>query len=249
MAPYGPTDPQSPLFQVPWMAVYGNHDFGADDPYAFCPHVQPQGWVNGQAYSGKQLNKDRNPGRPDSTRPFWMPDYNYHYEIPDASLEVIMVDTNGKMDPNIIAGNPQARGIADNLCGGRPVSDAFLKKVAKAGDDLVVWRAQKSTASTVLIIQHYPGMCPRALFENALPAWRRGKVRVICAYGHVHDQRCDVKGPQGQCMEVLSGGGGGCCGPQVNLAGFTAVYLDDQGGAYVDVESPQVRMFKDSCAW
>ena len=64
-------------------------------------------------------------------------------------------------------------------------------------------------------------------------------------------------------MDVLSGGGGGCCGPmvwdlshrhsianrscsnargEVNLAGFTAVYLDDQGGASVDVESPQARV-------
>ena len=29
---------------------------------------------------------------------------------------------------------------------------------------------------------------------------------------------------------------------EVNLAGFTAVYLDDQGGASVDVESPQARV-------
>lgn len=49
---------------------------------------------------------------------------------------------------------------------------------------------------------------------------------------------------------------------QVNLAGFTAVHLDDQGGAWVDVDSAaagnpaslksserEVRMEKDSCSW
>jgi len=246
--PYGTNNPMSPLYQVPWMAVYGNHDFGEHDPYAICPHVYPMGLINKQAYSGKQLNQDRNPSRPDSTKSFWMPDYNYHYEIPEADLEVIAVDTNGKMDPNLIAGDAKARGVTDNLCGGQSVSQSFLKAVAQAGDELVVERAKKGTASTVLIIQHYPGLCPRALFENALTPQRRAKVRLICAYGHVHSQRCDVE-INGQCMDVLSGGGGGCCGPMVNLAGFTAVYLDDQGGASVDVESPQVRLAKDTCKW
>lgn len=246
--PYGPNNVTSALYQVPWLAVYGNHDFGEHDPYAICPHVYPIGLINKQAYSGNQLNQDRNPNRPDSTKSFWMPDYNYHYEIPEADLEVIAVDTNGKMDPNLIAGNAKARGIADDVCGGRSVTESFLKAVAKAGDDLVVERAKKSTASTVLIIQHYPGLCPRALFENALTPERRAKVRLICAYGHVHSQRCDVK-INGQCMDVLSGGGGGCCGPMVNLAGFTAVHLDDMGGAHVDVESPEVRVAKDTCKW
>ncbi|CAK9062334.1 unnamed protein product [Durusdinium trenchii] len=246
--PYGPNDPNSPLFQIPWLAIYGNHDFGEHDPYAFCPHVFPNTFVGSQAYSGSQLNKERNPKRPDSTRSFWMPDYNYHYEIPEANVEVIALDTNAKIDPNQIAGNAKARGLADALCGGRDVSQNFLEALAKAGEALVLERAKLSTATTILMIQHYPGWCPRALFENALPPERRGKVRLICAYGHVHDQKCVVKGPQG-CMDVLSGGGGGCCGPKVNLAGFTAVHLDDAGGAWVDVESPAVRMEKDTCSW
>ena len=54
--------------------------------------------------------------------------------------------------------------------------------------------------------------------------------------------------------------------PKVNLAGFTAVHLDDMGGAHVDVESPEVggddqdgmgkcegvqklRMIMDICGW
>ena len=30
----------------------------------------------------------------------------------------------------------------------------------------------------MLVIQHYPGLCPRAVFENALPLERRGKAPI-----------------------------------------------------------------------
>eukprot|EP00913_Durusdinium_trenchii_P010282 g9643.t1 len=90
-------------------------------------------------------------------------------------FQVIALDTNAKIDPNQIAGNAKARGLADALCGGRDVSQNFLEALAKAGEALVLERAKLSTATTILMIQHYPGWCPRALFENALPPERRGK--------------------------------------------------------------------------
>ena len=31
---------------------------------------------------------------------YWLPDFNYHYELPDANLEVIVADTNGKVKPD-----------------------------------------------------------------------------------------------------------------------------------------------------
>ena len=40
--------------------------------------------------------------------------------------------------------------------------------------------------------------------------------------------------------------------PYFSFFSFHPAYFvpfSDSGGAYVDVESPQVRMFKDSCAW
>ncbi|CAE7409364.1 hypothetical protein AK812_SmicGene25001 [Symbiodinium microadriaticum] len=75
-------------------------------------------------------------------------------------------------------------------------------------------------------------------------------VKVICAYGHVHDQNCDVRDENGLCIEILSGGGGGCCGAEVNQAGFSVVHLDDSGGvASVDVESPKVLVPLHSCIW
>ncbi|CAE7945115.1 PAP3, partial [Symbiodinium sp. KB8] len=88
---YGPNDPGSPLYQVPWLSVLGNHDLGNDDPYAACADQMqaPLATVNGQRYGCEQFNADKNPNRPGNTKLYWLPDYNYHYEIPEADLEVI----------------------------------------------------------------------------------------------------------------------------------------------------------------
>ena len=232
------------------MLRYGNHDFGNSDPHAFCPHLFPRRIRHGQPYSSHQLNQDKFPDRPNFTEKYWLPDYNYHYELPDADLEVIAVDTNGRVEPGVIGGDKGGREKADEKCGGQATSQAFLVKLAESGEELVKERAMKSTAGTVLLLQHYPGHCPRGIFEGALPASRKGKVKVLCAYGHDHNQKCDKKDENGLFIDVLSGGGGGCCGPMVNLAGFTAVHLDDASGVKsVDVESSSVRLAANSCKW
>ncbi|CAE7779504.1 PAP7 [Symbiodinium sp. CCMP2456] len=254
--PYGTQDPNSPVYQVPWLSVYGNHDYGNHDPYAFCPHKDESAQrtvINGQAYASHQLNLDKNPSRPWGTEMYWLPDYNYHYAIPSdahADVEVIAVDTSARLSPEDVGGNPRGRASADALCGGRSVAQNFLNKTYEAGRRLVIERAKKNKAGTVLIIQHYPHFCPRDLFEDSLPASRKGKVKVLCAYGHVHDQKCDKKDESGMCLDILSGGGGGCCAPLINRAGFAAVHLDSGSGvAAVDVESPEVRLPAGSCAW
>lgn len=247
--PYGVHDPSSPLYQIPWLSLYGNHDFGNNDPHAFCPHLYPRKILHGQPYSSHQLNRDKFPDRPHFTEKYWLPDYNYHYELPAADLEVIVVDTNGKVTPDIIGGDQGGRNKADANCSGQAISQDFLEKIAQSGEDLVIERAKQNTAGTILLLQHYPGKCPRETFENALPASRKEKVKVLCAYGHEHTQGCEKKDKSGMCIDILTGGGGGCCGPIVDLAGFTAVHLDSGFGASVDVESSSVRLPAGSCKW
>jgi len=226
---YGTNDAGSPLHNVPWMSVMGNHDYGNNDPYAACPMARPISHVQGQPYGCKQFNSDKNPSRPASAAKYWLPDYNYHYTIPEADLEVIALDTNAHFMGSL-GGDPQGSQAAMDLCGGRNAVSAFLQDVAQAGSRLLIERAQQGTAKTVLIIQHYPGACGKDLFVSNLPASRQGQVEVICAYGHVHEQACDGNSATGQCNMILAGGGGGCCEPVITQAGFTAVGLTDGGG-------------------
>jgi len=133
-----------------------------------------------------------------------------------------------------------------NNCGGQSNTQWFLDKLKQSGEDLLRCRAQIGTASTVVVIQHYPGSgkTVKAAFDENVPANR--SVGSISAYGHAHQQHCDGRNGEGQCDMILTGGGGGCCSGDI-VAGFTAVHLTDDGGFTSDVESDAVRVY--GCAW
>lgn len=116
-----------------------------------------------------------------------------------------MVDTNGKVTPDIIGGDQGGRNKADANCSGQAISQDFLEKIAQSGEDLVIERAKQNTAGTILLLQHYPGKCPRETFENALPASRKEKVKVLCAYGHEHTQGCEKKDKSGNVHRYPDG--------------------------------------------
>merc|ERR1711953_1330543 len=128
------------------------------------------------------------------------------------------------------------------------------KIMQRSGEDLIRCRAQKGNASTVVIIQHYPGQGVEVkdAFDNNVPAARKQKgVHTLSAYGHTHQQQCDGRLPNGQCDRIMTGGGGGCCSSDLpgNHAGFTAVHLNDDGSFTSDVESAAVRLPSGSCRW
>jgi len=149
---------------------------------------------------------------------------------------------------DVLGGDESGHERAFARCGGRGAVEAFLGAVEQASMDLLSRRAREGTARTVVLLQHYPGQCRKEVFLEALPEQRRGLVRVLCAYGHVHDQKCEGWDSEGACDTVMTGGGGGCCNLDVQ-AGFTAVRLTEAGGFEVDVESARVKLPADGCLW
>ena len=179
--PYGVNDNTSPLFGVPWIAVQGNHDLGNSDLYACCPDVAPKANIGGQNYAGQQLNADRNPARPKGTEKYWLPDYNYHYHIAALDLELIMLDKNS-VDISGLGGDGPGHAKSQKACGkgnsveGLAKMTAFLNNVTAGGNALLQERAKTGTASSVVIIQHYPNECGRQIFTDALPEGRSPQV-------------------------------------------------------------------------
>jgi len=247
---YGHADAESPLYDIPWLAVLGNHDIGVTDPYLACPSSAALASMGGQDYGSRQFNADKNPERPDWTGKYWMPDYNFHYEIPEVGVEVVGVDTNGDHIDDL-NGHGHADGVF-NPCGGRDNVQNFLGMIKNSGDDMLKCRAERGTASTVLVMQHYPDnkWDAKGTFENALQQTGR-KAGVISAYGHEHEQKCEGTDEQGQCNIIMTGSGGGCCEGDLphSHAGFTAIHLTSDGGFTSDVESDDVRLPQGACTW
>lgn len=238
-------DWQGPLHQVPWLAVMGNHDYGDNDPYAFCPETQPLASINGQAYASHQMNRDRNPTRPAEAWMYWFPDYNYHYEIPEADVEIIAVDTNYQNVVHHLGWTALGFQDAFYKCGYPGTVERFMKRIEAAGEQLLRDRAWYGTAKTTIILQHYPESCKKDVFYSALRPGRQTKV--LCAFGHWHDQKCHGWDERGVCTDILAGGGGGCCG--YHWAGFAAVHLTDDGSFDTDVYSDEVRLPHWQCHW
>lgn len=241
---YGVNDPNSPMYGVPWLATLGNHDYGDNDPYAFCPDANPSQWIfDGQAYGSKQLNADRNPTRPEGTESFWIPDYNFHYEIPGVDLEFIFVDTNEKYLNHVI--DTVGFDGAKAACDGKEVALEFLRRIKESGEELLKERARAGIAKTTVILQHYPEEASntRRIFMEGMAGDRTSSV--LSAWGHVHDQSCEGRDSAGNCDMVLTGGGGGCC--LGAYAGFTAVHLNDDGGFTTVVDSSEVRIPSREC--
>lgn len=216
---YGTYDPSSPLHNVPWLAVMGNHDYGRDDPHCACGGACKQ--FNGQ--------------RPAGTDRYWMPSYNWNYTIPEVELEVIGLDQNGCLSYLGPSG-----GQTGPQCGDwKP----HMKAKQAEGEQLLQERARLSSAKTVLIMQHYPSQGKRLL--DAFRSANGNKAHALSVYGHDHMQKCEGDTTYG-CDTIMSGGGGTTY--HAPNHGFVSVFLKENGTYYADWNSKDVligRAFED----
>jgi hypothetical protein len=231
---YGVNDPGSALHDVPWLSVMGNHDLGNDGASCAC---------------GSGCNQFNGGHRPSGTDKFWMPDYNWNVFIPGVDLEVIGIDTNS-LDAHGLGGDGCHNGAKQvcQQCGSH--YESFLHGKMHEGFDLIDKQARSTQAKTALILQHYDDYTHyhgtpitryvKERFEKA----NGHKAKVISAYGHRHEQRCQM-GNSGKCDMILSGGGGGYQGGA--YYGFVAVHLTDDGGFTTLIDSSEVRFSQHSC--
>jgi len=227
---YGTNDGSSPLYNIPWLAVMGNHDYGNSDPTCAC---------------GRGCKQFNDAHRPPGTEKFWMPDYNWYYYIQGVDLAIIGHDTNA-IDVGGLGGNGCGGGAATacQMCGGQGAIQNFLNSKKAQGESLMDQHARTTAAKTVLLMQHYPtlGLYYKSRFEGNHP----GNAKVLAAYGHAHDQTCHGSRTSG-CDVILTGGGGGWRGG--SFFGFTAVHLKDDGGFQTVLETSEVRFPQSACSY
>eukprot|EP00927_Polykrikos_kofoidii_P001714 TRINITY_DN10670_c0_g1_i1.p1 TRINITY_DN10670_c0_g1~~TRINITY_DN10670_c0_g1_i1.p1 ORF type:complete len:451 (+),score=55.10 TRINITY_DN10670_c0_g1_i1:69-1421(+) len=224
---YGTNDPSSPLHNVPWLAVMGNHDLGNDD------------WGCGCNKGCKHFNGAH---RPSGTDKFWIPGYYWSYYIPGVDLEVIGIDTNA-VDVDGLGGNGWGGGARTtyNNCGGHDSVKGFLNDMKGKGEQLLDERAAKTTAKTALIMQHYNYPNLGQQYKDRFNSHNGGRTRVLSAFGHQHKQEC-WSSNHNACDVILSGGGAGWIDRDSYRIGFVAVHLTDDGGFTTDIYSNEVTL-------
>ena len=241
------------LVEVPWFSVMGNHDYGDSDLHAICSWkatgafkcpdnstLPTCGYSSGagtsQTYAGRQLDPEKHgDARPEglaATGGYHMPDFTYYYSIPELSLEIVAIDQNIVDSGNL--GGTGGAGQVEEFCGSMAEINSALGKLAAASSRLLQDRAKNTSAHNIAIINHYPGVGPdlRDDFIRTNQAGKAPGANVKSFYGHVHSQTCE-KMEGSECVNYLTGGGGGCCGGNASR-GFTVLTFQKNSAQQIE---------------
>jgi hypothetical protein len=206
----------------PWLAVFGNHDWGKHDPNAICAWGVSQAYIDGKTgipYAANQLNSDKKGCNPFN---YYLPDFGYYYTLDALDLELIFMEETATICPSDMGGQTY-KSCNDSS----KIGCAYLGEMRDASEDMMLARARSSTHSNFMLMQHYPQNGKRLpdSFASHRPSSATDDL-IWSFYGHTHKQEC-VRTSKGACDVVLTGGGGGCCGEDT-LRGFYVIGFDSQ---------------------
>eukprot|EP01084_Bolivina_argentea_P202082 345325_1 len=205
-----------------WFSVWGNHDWGNNDPDSMCAWNNPK-FIDPNTkipYAANQLNANKGGCNPNN---YYQPDFGYYYSIPELNFEWITMDENAPLCPNL-SGNDHFA-----ICNGNStIGCNYMKKIQSATEANMRMRANVSTNTNFMLIQHYAGGQLNKFntqFRN-IRGNRSESYRVWGAGGHSHGQECVHNDTiNNVCDQIMTGGGG--TGNTALLKGFFVIGFDE----------------------